>query len=201
MTCNSTGPICITRGVSYAESFRYSAQPLVYKTIAAVVEETPLTLTVTAHGVINGWSVAFTDMGGLECLNAKEWPPCADDFHSATVTDVNTLVFNDIDAARLGTYTDGGQIAYYTPVDLASATAQLTVYAFPPTSAAPSPVLTIAGTVDNTAKTVSYALSASQTLGLTGNRYTFAFLLTLSDGSVVILDRGEYEPVSINTPR
>jgi hypothetical protein len=201
MNCACDGPICITRGASFTQTFRYGAQPLVYKAIAAVTKATPLTLTITSHGVIDGWSVAFTDMGGLDCLNAKEWPPCANDFHSATVVDVNTLMFNDIDAARLGTYTDGGQIAYYTPVDLTSATAQLTAYPFPPTSSTPLPVLTIAATIDNTAKTVSYSLSAAQTLGLTGNRYTYALLLTLSDGSVIVLDRGEYEPASINAPR
>lgn len=179
MTCKDQ-PITIPRGTNYVQGYQLGAQPLVYKPIAAKMGDTPLKLTVTGHGLPAAWSVALTDIGYAD-VDADEWPPKdTDDFANATALDVDTVEFNDIDLARLtGDYTAGGSIAYLTPVDLTGYSASFVIY-----DSAGTIVLTLTGALDNTAKTITFTLSAAQTTTLGIGDFRYAFFTTDSGGAV-----------------
>lgn len=184
--CSCNSPLRARRGITFAYSWRWAADPLVYKAVVAVTSLTPLTLTVTAHGVIDGQSVAFAELEGLDSVNASSSPPAGSDFHAASVDDANTLHFTDIDAARDDqSYSGGGKIAYYTLVDLSAfASAQLLIYAL---SNADTPVLTVNAVLDNTAKTISVS---SNLPGLTEDEYTFVLTATSNSGPISFLRSG-----------
>lgn len=189
--CGCDSNIQITQGTTYSQTWRWGVQPIVYKPVSAVVAETPLTVTVTAHGVPDGWPVALTELGGFsKGVNARQWPPTGDDFWQASVVDANTLMFNFLDAARFGTYTSGGLIGYYTPTNLAGSTAAFAVYPYPATDDPPVAVLTIAAVLDNTAKTITATLSPANTALLTAPQYTFVASVTDGSGAVTVLETG-----------
>lgn len=190
MSCR---PLTITldAGATYQQVYRWGAQPLVYKQVTAVTAYAPLTMTVAGHGVPAGWAIAVNDFASpLEVLNASAWPPVDSDFDSATVIDANTLSLNDVDATGLGTYTSGGVIAYYTPVDLAGYSGVFNIYSSPPTASPPVPVATGAVTFDNTAKTITITITPATSAPLGGN-YTYTLVLTDGSGVVTFLDEGK----------
>lgn len=188
--CNSQ--LRARRGVSFQRVWRWCTEPLIYVQVTAVSSLTPLTLTATAHGVTDGASVAFAELGGLVSLNAKCWPPGESDYYRATVVDVNTLRFDSIDAARSGeTYSSGGKVVHATPVDLSSISGvnfHLYEIADPTTA-----ILTKACSLDNTAKTISLNLTPADVSGLTSDEYTFNLLATANDNvTVTLLDEGAF---------
>lgn len=197
MSCDSNKPIVLYRGTTYSEVFRWGIAPFVYKTASAAPALTPLTLTVTGHGAPNGWSVALTDFSTFTDLNASDWPPAPSDYFQATVTDANTLVFNEVDAARLGSFTAAGLVAYMTPVDLTGASASFKVYPFPATTTTPTALFTVAATLDNTAKTITVALSAANTALLVGQQYSYTLVATDASSNVTLLDQGFITPKTL----
>lgn len=185
--CNK--PIKLAQGTTLALPYRYGAEPLVYKAISAKTADTPLTLTVTGHGLPPAWDVWLTDVG-YDDLNAAAWPPidehgriAADPLEAAKV-DADTVTLSDVDLDRFeGTWTNG-KIVYLSPVDLAGASASLVLYADG------SPVLTIAGALDNTAKTISFTITPVQSTALAVGDYTYAATFTDSLAAVATLDEG-----------
>lgn len=199
--CNSNNTINIYRGTTYSQVYRWGIEPFIYKTISAVPSLTPLTMTVTAHGVPPGWSVAVTDLNTFPSgINASEWPPCSDDYFAATVVDTNTLAFNDVDAARLGSYSAGsGSIGFLTPVNLTGATATFSIYPYPAVTTPPVAALTVNATLDNTGKTITVALTAANTTALTGQKYSYVLVATDSSSNVTVLDQGLIVPQALGT--
>lgn len=190
--CTSPGQISLYQGATYSQTWRWGAAPLVYKSITAVTVQTPLTVTVLAHGVPDGWSVALADLVGLEPLNASQWPPATTDFHSASLIDANTLAFRDIDGNRSGTYSTGGVIAYFTPISLIGASAVFNVYTYPPSSVTglQTPILTANAVVVDAAKTITVTLTSANTATLTASQYSYALVITDASGNVTVLDSG-----------
>lgn len=195
--CNST--LRARRGVSFVRSWRWCTGPLIYKAVSDATSLTPLTLTVTAHGVTDGASVAFADLGGLDSVNVKEWltgpdyfGPSSSDYYPATVVDADTLLFDTVDAARTGdAYTGGGKIVYATPVDLSTISGvAFHLYAIAdPTTA----VMTKDCALDNTAKTISLEVAPADVAALTDDEYTWNLLATAtSDGAITLLDDGTF---------
>lgn len=188
-------PIPLAQGVSLPLTFRWATPPLVYGSISAKLSDTPLAFTVTSHGAPAAWSVAILDTG-FDDIQPDDFPPDEDDFYEATATDANTLTFNELDASRFtGTYAAGGSIAYYTPVDLSGASAELILYDYSGTA-----VLTITATLDNSAKTISAAITAAQSAALDAGTYTYACQATDADDVVFTLDEGEIEVYAPGSP-
>jgi hypothetical protein len=197
--CSCDTALRARRGVTFSRQWRYATDPLVYKAVAAVLSPTPLTLTVIAHGVINGQSVALVELGGLDSVNARNSPPKGTDFHAASVDDVDTLHFNDIDAASGGqVYESGGKIAYYTLVDLSTITGvQFKVYGVSdPTTV----IATFNTTLDNTAKTISLSIAPSDLANLTSDDYTFTLVATFGSGDVKALAFGTFTLIAAGSP-
>lgn len=189
---NCERAIRVVQGTTLALPFHFGAEPLVYKTIVERTDDTPLTFTVTAHGLVDGWPVAISGIGYDDLdIDDTTGPPDADDFFTATVVDANTLEFNGIDLARLdGNYEDGGSVVYYTPVDMAGASASLKVYS------GATLVLTIAAVIDNVGKSITATISAAQTAALSAIDYAYELFYTDAAGAVTQLRYGLLEVVA-----
>jgi len=195
--CNASSGLSIEIGSTFKQIYRWGGSPIVYKAISALVANAPLTFTVTGHGAPDGWPVAFTDVGGLDDLNASCWPPAKSDFKFATAVDANTIALNDIDGKRIGTYTSGGTMAYYSPIDLTSATVVFTLYTLDGSGNA-TQALQVNAAVDNTAKTITLILSSTVTAALAVGGYTYTLVATQS-GAVTVLDEGQLTVVTPGT--
>lgn len=122
--------LSIRKGETFSLILRWETDPIVYKTVSAVTALAPLTLTVPAHGVLDGWRCALTSFNGMTEVNPADPNRLTDsDYTEATVLDVNTLAFNKINAALFRTYTSGGKVQYNTPVELTGYTARLAIKA------------------------------------------------------------------------
>lgn len=121
--------ILIQRGTTFEFGVRWAHESkLVYKAITAIsLASGPPRLTVTGHGLTDGWPAAVTRVGGMKQINAANSPPRASDYHEATVLDANTVEFNDVDATGFSAYTSGGFIQYKQPVDFAGYTARMDI--------------------------------------------------------------------------
>jgi hypothetical protein len=208
--------LVITQGEDFDPTYRWANEPWIYKPIAAVTALTPLTMTVTGHGLTEGYPVAIAELPGLDALQAGAWPPEASQWYEVHVVDVNTVQLNSVDAARLGgAYTSGGMLGWLTPAFAAGMTAELNIYSSPPITPAPpfptppwppyepvppvptppvpvppTPLYSIAGIVDVSGQTVNFPVAASVlALYIFGNGY-FQVVITDSGGAKFLIDSG-----------
>lgn len=117
----------IRQGTTFEFSVLWERATFVYKTIEAVAQSAPVRLTVTGHGVPDGWKVAVQNVKVPTDLNAENNPPKDSEFRTATVVSVDEIEFNAINGAGFKAYTTGGQIAYYQPGDLSGAEARMKI--------------------------------------------------------------------------
>lgn len=116
-----------TVGKTFSTEFQWAEPEYVYKAITAMTNTAPISITSTAHGLVDGWRVAISAALGLTELNASADPPLEEDWYTATVVDANTVTINNVNGALLGTYTSGGYLQYLTPVDLTGYDARIEI--------------------------------------------------------------------------
>lgn len=163
----------ILQGKTFTRVVRWETAPLVYKAITAITKAGPVAITATGHGLPDGWRAAVVSAGGMRQINAKNWPLRDTDFHQITKVTADLITLNDTNSADYTAYTSGGSVVYYTPVDLASFTARMQVRATQAdttillslTDAGVAPLTGI--TLDNTLKTITLLISATDTAALT----------------------------------
>lgn len=110
--------LSIRQGETFQRVIRWETPPFVYKSISAITQAAPAVLTVPSHGLATGWRAVVVSSNGMEEINAVNVPPRDSEYHQVTVTDTNTLNFNDVNSADFTAYVNGGYLQYYTPVDL-----------------------------------------------------------------------------------
>jgi hypothetical protein len=76
------------------------------KTITGATAADPCVITVAAHGLSNGDTIAIWDVAGMTDLNGKRYIIRAVTTNTMTLTDENG---NDIDASEYDAYTSGGK--------------------------------------------------------------------------------------------
>jgi len=184
MTCDSE--VVIQQGKTWSRVLRWETSPIVYKAISAITQLVPVRMTVASHGLVANWRAAITGVGGMVELNARSDPPRSPDYHKATVVDANTIELNSVNASSFSAYTSGGYVQYNTPVNLTGYTARMQIRR----NFASSTVLkelTVANgaiVIDNTAKTITATISATDTAGFTWTTAVFD-LEMVSPGGVV----------------
>jgi hypothetical protein len=120
--------LTLRKGETVAIPLRIESPTLTYKSITAITKAGPVSITVTGHGIKDGWKAAVMNAGGMRQINAESNPPADAEFHKTTVVDANIVQFNDVNSAGYGAYTSGGQLVYYAPLDLSAyASARMTV--------------------------------------------------------------------------
>ncbi len=125
--------LTILQGKTFSLALRWETIPVVHKAISAIsLANGAPRLTVTAHGMPDGWRGAIQRVTGMTPINAKSSPPKDKDYHQVTVIDPNTIELNDVSPVdengdEWPAYVSGGFILYNTPASLASFTARMSI--------------------------------------------------------------------------
>lgn len=120
-------PLAFVQGSTFSLVLRWEKEPIVYKPITAVTQTAPVRITAPAHGLVEGWRTAVVGGKGMDELRAVPNEIKDRDYHQATVIDVDTLEFNDVNAAGFKAYGGGAHLQYNTPVELTGYAARLIV--------------------------------------------------------------------------
>jgi hypothetical protein len=164
--------LIIQKGKTFSRVIRWESEPFLYKAITAITKAAPAVITSATHGIPDGWRVAIVSVQGMTEINAERPSDSlrASDFHRATVVDANSISINDINSSEFTTYTSGGYIQLFTPVDLTGYTARMDIRATETSATAllelntnpPGPDTRIV--IDNSAKTITLTISAADTV-------------------------------------
>lgn len=173
-------PLTIIQGDIFQSVFRwFNEDNKTYKNITAVPQLAPVRLTVTAHGVPNGWPVLVANVLGMKALNDVGETP-------ATLIDTNTIELNAVNAAGFKPYTSGGTIEYFTPFSLAGYTARMQART---SIAATTTLLSLDSAtggivIDDTTKTIKLLLSAVATAAITWTSGVYDLEMVSGSGAV-----------------
>lgn len=186
--------ILIQKGKTFNLIARWSTTPIIRKPISAISLLTGAPrLTVTGHGMPDGWDCAITQVAGMKQINAENSPPSEGDYHEGTVIDANTIELNGVDASGFSTYTSGGFLQFYTPVSLSGQTPRMTIkdkvggtiLASTDIADAPKNIITITPDVAN--KKLLISIPASATAALTWKKGVTDLEMVSGTGEVVKL--------------
>lgn len=115
--------LSVRKGASVDIPLRIETGTLSFVEISAMSKSAPLMVTAPGHGIPDGWYVAIIDAKGMTELNAENSNSIRDsEFHRVTWIDADTIEFDYISSARFKTYTSGGYLAFYAPMDLSGYT-------------------------------------------------------------------------------
>lgn len=184
--------LVIEQGKTFTQVVRWEVEPYVTAAISSMTKASPVVInTTSAHGLVNGWNVAVVDAKGMTELNADHNPPRGRDFRRVTVVDNDTVSFNGISSAGFRTYTTGGYLQWLTPKDMTGFTARMSIKDY------------VGGTVllslttensrialDNTAKTITLTLAATDTDDLTWTSGVYDLEMVSGSGEVTALLSG-----------
>ena len=206
--------ILIEKGKTFSLVVRWETEPIVRKAITAISFATGAPrLTVTNHGIPDGWRGAIYGVKGPKQINAQNSPPRSSDYYPLTVIDANTLEMNTVtpvdDAGNdWSAYVSGGFVQFYTPQSLAGYTARMdikgkiggTVWAS--SEIADTPLDIIDAVADDATKTITLTISATDTAALTAKNGVADLELVSSGGVVTKLkltqgDQDEPDPVRV----
>jgi hypothetical protein len=136
-------------------------------------------LTVTSHGVTDGWRGYCTSVQGTKQINTED--PSRPKLRETLVIDPNTLEFNgwnpvDDNGRDWAAYTSGGFFKYNTPKSLANKTVRVKVKdkvggtVLLSTEVGDAPLNLITATVDDAAKTITVVASDLTTQAITWDK-------------------------------
>ena len=110
-------------GASADIALRLETSVLKFVAITGMSKAAPLRVTAPGHNIPDMWHAAVIDARGMIELNAADSNKIREaEFHQVTVIDANTVDFMEISSASFKTYTGGGYLAYYEPLDLSGYT-------------------------------------------------------------------------------
>lgn len=187
-----TKDLIILQGKTFALPLRYESTPVVYKPITGITQSAPVSITAPAHGIPNGWRVAVVSVKGMTEINAEANAVKDKDYHIATVVNANTVELNDVNSTDFKTYVSGGYLQFNTPVDLAGATARMSVKDKVGGTELLSLTTENGGiTIDNTAKTITLNVTAVASAALTWTKGVYDLELIGTGGTVTALLTGK----------
>lgn len=162
--------LTIRQGETFLRVIRWETPPFIYKPITAITKSAPVSITATAHGLKTGWRAVVVSVVGMDEINAHHTPPREHEFKQVTYIDDNTVQLNTVNTSEYDTYVSGGYLQFYTPVDLTSYTARMTIKnkvggttLMSLTSGAPDNRIAL----DNVNHTVTLTISAADTAAIT----------------------------------
>jgi len=157
----------IKQGKTFVLTLQWGTTPILFVPITNVTKAAPPVVSATGHGLPAGWQVAVVSVQGMDDLNAKNDPPLASEYMSITIVDVNSVKLDGKNTSAYGTYKSGGYLRTYTPVDMASYTARMTIkdkIGGTILAALLSPTDIV---IDNTGKTITVTIAATVTAAMT----------------------------------
>lgn len=152
----------VYQGSTFKEIFRWESSTKVYKPITSISQNAPCQLEVIGHDIPTGWRFSISNVVGMKEINT-------DTQHIATAIDADTISINALNSIGYSAYTSGGIITYNAPVDLVGMTGRMQVRE---KLDSPTTILELTTenggiVIDNTNKTISINITATQTAALT----------------------------------
>lgn len=182
------------QGKTFQFIARWEKLPFVYKAIQAIVKTAPVAITSATHDLVDGWRAAVVSVQGMTEINATNKPLRQSDFHKITLVDVNEITINDINAAEFTEYESGGFLQYYTPADLAGYSSRMTIKDRVGGTVLKALVSPTDIVVDDTTKTITVTISATDTAAFTHGFYVYD-LEMVNGAEVTLILSGEIEVV------
>lgn len=179
MTC-VTENIVIRKGKTFRMPVRYAVKPYIYKAISAIEASVPLTLTIAAHGVPNGWRVALVGSADDEVI-----PPRHVEWRGATYVDNDTIQLNEVLDDE-----DATHIVYETPASLVGLTARMQIRA---SVTSTTVLLTPTIALDDATKMITVTISAVNTAAIDWRRGVYELEVEDAGGIVTQLLEGRVE--------
>lgn len=189
--------LSIVQGKTFSLVLRWESEPIVYKAISGIsLASGAPRPAVVGHGLPNGWRCAVTRVKGMKQINAANSPPRSSDYHPATVIDADTIELNDVapyddNGNEWPAYTGGGFIEYNTPVDLTGFAGRMEIKdkVGGTVLASTDDILVI--TVDNTAKTITLSITATDTAAISWMKGVYDLEMVSATGEVTSLLSGK----------
>ena len=111
--------LSVRKGANADIALRLETSIIKFSEISAMTQSAPLRVTAAGHGIPDMWYAAVIDARGMVEMNAADSNKIREsEFHQVAVIDANTVDFTGLSAAGFKTYTGGGHLAYYAPMDL-----------------------------------------------------------------------------------
>ncbi len=178
----TTKTLNIVRGKTLSLVIRWEqATPIVSKAITAISFATGFPrLTVSSHGMPDGWRSAVVRVASPKEINATNDIPRTSDLRETTVIDANTIEYNGLvpvtDGRDWSAYTTGGFVQYHTPKDLTDYEIRVKVKdrvggtVLLSTELGDAPLNLITAVADNATKSITIEILATDTEGITWNK-------------------------------
>jgi len=178
--------LTIYQGSTFSEILRWEGSKKVYKNITGITQAAPIVITSAAHGIPDGWRVKITNVGGMKEVNSTEL------YRKATLLSSSTIELNELNGVGFTAYTTGGILEYNEAIDLTGYTARMQVRTKLETATTLLELTTEnSGIVlDNTKKTITINISATDTAALTWLTGVYSLELISSTGIVTTLING-----------
>lgn len=186
--------ITLIQGNTFRMQARWEQNELTFKNVSAVTKAAPPVVTATGHGLPDNWRCAFTNVGGMDELNAEDPESVVDsDFYFIDYVDANSFKLKNVDASGYGTYTSGGVLRYYAPVNLAGYTARMHIRQAL-TSTTTLLELTTENSrieIDETNYVIELTVTAEDTEDLTFTNAVYSLEMVSGSGAVTTLLEGK----------
>lgn len=149
----------VYQGATFRETLRWESSTKVYKPITGITKAAPVVIAAIGHGMPAGWRFKVTNVAGMTEMNSN------DVYHVASIVDTDSITVNAINALGYKDYTSGGVVEYNQPVDLAGYTGRMQIRAKLESTEVILELTTETGgiVIDNTEKTISILMTATQT--------------------------------------
>jgi len=190
--------ISIIQGNTFSMQVRWEQPSLTFKAVTGATKAAPPVITAANHGVPDNWRVAFTNVGGMDALNAADAESVVSgDYYDIDVVDTNSFKLKAVDATGYSTYTSGGVLRYYAPVNLAGYTARMDIRQ---SLAATTPllVLTIANSriaIDESNYVITLSITAADTTLLNFTSAVYSLEMVSGAAAVTTLLEGKVKLV------
>lgn len=157
-----------------------------YANITSITKAAPCVITAVSHGVPEGWRFLVTDVLGMKEINSS------DNYQVATSVTPDTITLEGLNSSSYTTYTSGGVVSYSQPNNLAGITAKMQIR---PSLTSEVILLELTSdngklVIDNTAKTITILIGATDTSVLTFASAVYSLELTTIAGEVIQLING-----------
>lgn len=171
----------VIQGSTFNQVLRWESSTKVYKTISSITNSAPVVINSTGHGVPVGWRVRVTNVLGMKEINSTS----TTHYYTVTNTTSNSVTLNSVNSLGYTAYTSGGVLEYNQPIDLAGYTARMQIRAKLDDTTVIKELTTENGgiVIDNTTKTITLTISATDTAAFTFG--TAVYSLELVNGNVV----------------
>lgn len=178
----------VRKGATVVIPLRLESGTLVFKQITAMSQSAPLEVTVPSHGLPPVWRVGFQNTP-WDDLNSPWDDLSSSAMRLVSAKDGSTIVVDGLNSSGFTPYTSGGQIVYYSPIDLSIyASARMDVKTRPGGALLAS-YSTADGQLylDNTNKAVVLRLIPTDTEGVRSGKWSFDIEMVANDGSVLAI--------------